>query len=181
VTSGEILTKVTIWVAILGYAFGSAAFALSRNKHQGNSLARLARLAWTTAGVALLAHVFCAFHFYHGWSESVAYRETARQTDEVFGLNWGGGLYVNYSLIIGWVVDVGWWWVRGVSSYRRRPRFLMAAWHGFLIFIIFNATVVFKTGLVRWAGLCICVGLCLVWWLAFMNSPKSDELAMARE
>ncbi len=177
-TSGEILTKATIWIAILGYAFGSAVFALFRNKHQGD---RIARLAWTIAIVGLLVHVVCAFQFYHEWSESAAYRETARQTDEVVGLNWGGGLYINYALIVGWVVDVGWWWLRGIDSYRRRPWFLTAAWHGFLIFIIFNATVVFKTGLVRWVGLLVCLGLCLLWWLALRNSPKSDELAVAKD
>jgi hypothetical protein len=42
----------------------------------------------------------------------------------------------------------------------------VAAWHGFLIFIIFNATVVFKNGFTRWAGLGVCFGLCLVGWLA---------------
>jgi hypothetical protein len=176
ILSGEILTRVTIWIAILGYAFGTAAFTLSRNKHQGDSIARL---AWTIAIAALLAHVVCAFHFYHAWSESAAYRDTARQTNEMFGLNWGGGLYINYALISGWVVDVGWWWARGVGSYRRRPWFVTAAWHGFLIFIIFNATVVFKTGLVRWVGLLVCLGLCFVWWRALVNSRKSNELAGA--
>ena len=167
--SGDILTKITIWIAILGYASGTVAFALSRNNHQRDSLSRIARLAWTVAMIALLAHVFCAFHFYHAWSEGVAYRETARQTNEVFGLNWGGGLYINYALIVGWIVDVGWWWARGVDSYRQRPRLLTAVWHGFLIFIIFNATVVFKIGLVRWVGLCVCLGLCLAWWHALRD------------
>jgi len=175
-TSGEVLTKLTIWIVIIGYASGTVTFALSRNRHRGDSIARL---AWTIAIIALLAHLFCAFQFYHGWSENAAYRETARQTGEVIGLNWGGGLYINYAVIIGWVVDVGWWWVRGAGSYRQRPWSLMAAWHGFLIFIIFNATVVFKTGLVRWVGLCVCLGLSLVWWLALMNSQKSDELVTA--
>jgi len=178
VTKGEILTRVTIWIAILGYVSGTVAFALTRNRHQGDSMARL---AWTIAIVGLLAHAFCAFHYYHAWSESAAYRDTARQTNQVVGLNWGGGLYVNYAVIIGWVVDVGWWWVRGVGSYRHRPWLLTAAWHGFLIFIIFNSTVVFKTGFVRWAGLSVCLGLCLMWWLALMNSPRSDQLAVARD
>ncbi len=168
--SGESLTRLTIWIAIFGYALGTFAFAFARNKHQGD---KIARLAWTAATVALLVHSFCAFHFYHGWSETAAYRETARQTAEVFGLNWGGGLYVNYALILGWVVDVGWWWARGLNSYRHRPRLLIAAWHGFLIFIIFNSTVVFKTGLVRWMGLGVCLSLCLVWSLALMKLPKA--------
>ena len=155
-SKGEILTRVTIWITIVGYAVGAAAFALSRKRHKWDSAARL---AWTVACVGLLAHVACAFHFYHGWSHDAAYRDTARQTDDVFGLNWGGGLYINYALLIGWVLDVSWWWLRGLDAYRRRPWPLVAAWHGFLIFIIFNATVVFKTGFVRWAGLVRVSGL----------------------
>lgn len=160
--SGEILTRVTIWVTIAGYAAGVAAFALSRKRAGWEAAARLA----LTAGCAgLLAHVACAFHFYHGWSHGAAYLETARQTDVVFGLDWGGGLYFNYALLFGWFTDVAWWWTRGLESYRRRPWPVLAAWHGFILFIIFNATVVFKSGPARWAGLCLCLGLCLVWWL----------------
>ena len=84
---GELLTKVTIWVAFIGYAAGTVAFALSTCGGRGWD--RAARLSWTVACAALLAHAACAFHF------------------------------------------------------RRRPRALVAAWLGFLIFIIFNATVVF--------------------------------------
>jgi hypothetical protein len=158
--TGEILTRVTIWITIVAFAVGFAAFALSRNRHNWDSVARV---AWTAACVALLAHVAFAFNFYHGWSHDAAYRETARQTENVVGLNWGGGLYINYALIIGLVLDTIWWWVVGLEAYRHRPWPLLAAWHGFLVFIIFNATVVFKTGLVRWAGLIVCLGLCLLW------------------
>jgi hypothetical protein len=55
------------------------------------------------------------------------------------------------------VLDVGWWWRVGVDAYRRRSWAITAAWHGFMLFIIFNATVVFKTGVVRWAGLVLCL------------------------
>jgi hypothetical protein len=158
--SGEILTKVTIWITIAATAGGAAAFAFSRKRYKWDSAARL---AWTVACAGLLAHVTCAFHFYHRWSHGAAYRDTARQTFEVFGLNWGGGLYVNYALVIVWVLDVIWWWLRGLEAYRHRPWLLVAAWHGFLIFIIFNAAVTFKTGFLRWVGLCVCLGLCLLW------------------
>ena len=161
--SGSLLTKITIWVAIACYAAGAAAFAFSRRRRKRDAAARL---AWTVACVALLIHVACAFHFHHGWSHKLAYIETARQTGEVVGLYWGGGLFINYAIMTGWVVDVGCWWLGGLDSYRRRPWPLVAAWHGFLIFIIFNATVVFKDGFTRWAGLVVCLGLCLVWWLA---------------
>lgn len=160
---GELLTKITIWVAVAGYAAGSAAFALSRGKAAWDSAARL---AWTFACASLLAHVACAFHFYHGWSHASAHLDTARQTNDVFGLDWGGGLYINYSLMLGWVLDVAWWWLRGLDSHRRRCLPLVAAWHGFLLFIVFNATVVFKSGAARWVGLVMCLGLCVAWWRA---------------
>lgn len=180
--SGEILTRVTVWISIAGYAAGTAAFALSRGRYKWDSAARL---AWTGACVALLTHVAYAFHFYHGWSHEAAYRDTARQTDDTFGLDWGGGLYVNYALIIWWVVDISWWWLRGLDSYRRRPWPLVAAWHGFLIFIIFNAAVIFKAGLMRWAGLCVCLGLCFTWWLAIRDHstrrPAEYSLTVAED
>ena len=160
---GELLTRMTIWAAVACYAVGAAAFALSRGRRAWDAAARP---AYTFACVWLLAHAASAFHFYHGWSHGAAYLDTARQTGEVFGFDWGGGLYVNYVLIVGWVSDVSWWWLRGLDSYRRRPRALTAAWHAFVVFILFNATVVFKTGAARWAGLGVCVGLCLAWRLA---------------
>lgn len=168
---GELLTKITIWVTIAGYTAGAAAVFARR----GHGWDRAARAAWTVACIALIAHAACAFHFYHGWSQTAAYLDTARQTDEVFGLDWGGGLYVNYALLVLWVTDVIFWWRDGLDAYRRRPRPLMAAWHGLLIFIFFNATVVFKTGFVRWAGLGICLGLCLVWWrTSIHDAPRGS-------
>lgn len=170
-SSGELLTKFTIWMTITGYAVGATVFALSRGRRKWDGAARL---AWTVACISLLAHVACAFHFYHAWSHQAAYLDTARQTADVFGLDWGGGLYVNYALVVCWVADVGWWWLRGHDAYRRRPWPLVAVWHAFLFFIVFNATVVFENGLVRWAGLCACLCLCLAWWNAAArgHSPR---------
>lgn len=170
--SGEIITRITIWVAVGGYVAGAAVFALSRGRNGW------ARLMFTVACLALLAHVACAYHFYHGWSHDSAYLDTARQTNEVFGLDWGGGLFINYALLTGWVLDVTLWWRAGLDSYRRRPWVIVAAWHGFLLFIIFNATVVFKTGVARWAGLFVCVCLCLAWWR--MVAPDDSTRGAAK-
>jgi hypothetical protein len=122
-------------------------------------------MAWTIGCFALSAHFICAFHFYHHWSQESAYRDTARQTAAVVGYNWGGGLFINYAVLIGWIVDVSWWWRSGINSYFQRRRLLVLAWHAVLIFIIFNATVVFKGGAVRWIGVAISLYLFVMWIL----------------
>ena len=157
-SSGEFLTRITIWISILAYTIGCVVFAW---RQVGGD--RWARLAWTTGCAALVVHFICAFHFYHGWSHESAYLETARQTADVVAINWGGGLFINYLVAIFWTADVASWWFAGLSSYRRRPWLLTLIWHSFLIFIIFNATVVFKDGLTRWIGLLVFLTLCLSW------------------
>jgi MFS family permease len=136
-SAGEILTRATIGIALAGYAAGAVVYALSCNRKKWDETARL---AWTVACIGLLAHVICAFHFYHEWSHASAYRDTARQTAEVFGLEWGGGLYINYAFLLGWVIDTLWWW-RGLEAHRSRPWPLVLAWRAFLLFIFFNGTI----------------------------------------
>ena len=156
-SSGEFLTRGTIWVSILSYAIGCVVFAVTRQQD------KWVRLAWTSGCAALILHFICAFQFYHSWSQTSAYAETARQTARVVAINWGGGLFINYAVAIFWLADVAWWWLAGVNSYRHRPWIVTLIWHGFLIFIIFNAMVVFKDGMTRWIGLLVCLTLCLSW------------------
>jgi len=170
-TSGEFLTRSTIWISILAYTIGCVVFATARRQPDGD---RWTRLAWTTGCGALIVHMICAFQFYHSWSHQSAYMETARQTAAVVAINWGGGLFINYALAMLWTTDVVWWWFAGLSSYRRRPWLLTLLWHGFLIFIIFNATVVFKDGVTRWIGLLVSLTLCLSWVL--INRQRSSVI-----
>ncbi len=74
-------------------------------------------------------------------------------------------------------LDVLWWW-GDPDSYGRRPGLLTAIWHAFLIFIIFNATVVFKTGLLRWLGVGLCLAVGLVWLVSFRSrlQSRSDQI-----
>jgi hypothetical protein len=166
--SGELLTRGTIWVSLVAYTIGCVLFATGWKRPDFD---RRVRLAWTIGCAALLAHFAVAFHFYHSWSHESAYVDTAHQTAEVVGVNWGGGIFINYAVATLWLSDVVWWWVAGLGSYRRRPRLMPLLWHGFLIFIIFNATVVFKDGIVRWVGLVISVVLCLSWFAVSRRRP----------
>lgn len=159
---GADLTIITIWLSIFAYAAGALTFAFSSRAQRNKAT----RLLWTIGCFMLLAHVALAFHFFHHWSHTAAYVDTARQTRDLFGWNWGGGLYINYALMIGWVADIAWWWAKGIDSYRRRPQWLIAGWHAFLFFIIINATVVFGSPVARWVGLLVCLVLCVAWWKA---------------
>jgi hypothetical protein len=117
----------------------------------------LGRLAWTAGCLAYLLHVVCAFQFYHHWSHALAYQDTARRTEEVVGWSWGGGLYVNHVFTLVWVADVVWWWCSPESHARRLG--LRLAVRGFMVFMAFNATVVFGQGIIRWLGLAGCLVL----------------------
>ena len=153
--TGELLTRITIWLALGGYVAGAAFFLFNH--------LRAARWAWTLGCGCFLAHVACAFQFYHAWSHWAAYRETARQTGATVGWAWGGGVYVSYVFTLLWTLDVAWWWARGLASYAQRPAWLTTAWHGFFVFMLFNGTVVFERGAARWFGLLLCVFLLACW------------------
>jgi hypothetical protein len=155
---GEQMTKITVWIALAGYAAALIIFLKSKSRPNWDAVARI---FWTAGCIAMLAHIGCAFHFYHRWSHGAAYAETARQTAKIYGLNWGGGLFINYILMIGWIVDVMWWW-RGLEIYRNRSRIFSIVWHVFLFFIFFNATVVFEGGFLRWFWLGFTLVLILI-------------------
>lgn len=156
---GEFLTRLTIWIAIGGYAAGVCLALLFR---ESQTWQRRARMAWTVGCLGLIAHLICAFQFYHHWSHASALREVERQTAAFTGNNWGGGLYINYAFLAAWAADVAWWW-RGLDQYRRRHWLITAIWQFVFMFMVFNATAVFKTGAVRWVGIVLCLGLSSLW------------------
>lgn len=147
-TPAEFLTLWTVRLAVLLYVLALCLRLLATGRRQRWAAARL---AWTVGCVAYLIHVACAFQFYHHWSHAAAYTATAQQTAEVVGWDWGGGLYVSYVFSLVWLADVVWWW-RGLERYETQPRAVAWTVQVFLAFIVFNATVVFGTGAVRWFG-----------------------------
>ncbi|QEG27416.1 hypothetical protein GobsT_21720 [Gemmata obscuriglobus] len=94
------------------------------------------RVLWTLGCALLFVHIAVAFHVGHGWSHAAAWEHT-RQVG-----GYGDGVFVNYAFALVWLVDVVWAWV-AFGWYLRRPRWLTWAVHGFFLFIIFNAAVVF--------------------------------------
>jgi hypothetical protein len=96
------------------------------------------------------------FHHYHHWSHA----DAVEHTEAVSGF--GRGIYVSHLFTLVWTADVLSWWLQ---SARRalRPSWIDWLLHGFMAFVIFNATVIYETGPIRWAGLTLFTGLAGVW------------------
>lgn len=146
---GDLLISWTIRGGMLLFLIGLVG-QLVRRSDQPLSVA--VKLIWTTGFVLTVLHVVAAFHFVHHWSHQEAYLATAADTYQVVGFAFGGGVYFNYLFLIVWAGDVYWTW-RKPAECARWQRWLAGLARGYLIFIAFNAVVVFKTGWLRIFGL----------------------------
>ena len=116
---------------------------------------REGRIVWTLGCAMLWVHVAVAFHFVHEWSHAHALGQTAEQTAAMVGVRSGAGVYLNYLAMLVWVADVAFWWRVGRERYRRRSLVITASLHGFLLFMMFNAAIVFVRGGTRYVGVAI--------------------------
>lgn len=153
-TGITVLTLWTVRLACVCYAIAVAAWIRRRRG--------AARVAWTAGLGFYLLHVAAAFQFHHQWSHAAAYRETARQTQALFGFDWGGGLWFNYVFTAVWAVDAAWLWM-AQETYYRRSRALAVAIHGFLAFMFVNGAIVFGSPAMRWVSLAAVAALFFAW------------------
>jgi hypothetical protein len=133
----DVVTRQTARVAVLYWALATGALLVRFRE--------LARWAWALGAAAVCVHVATAFDQVHGWSHSAA----VRHVEAVSGF--GPGLFVSYAFTLLWAADAA-WWVVAPASYDARPAGLDRAVHGFLAFVVFNGTVVYEAGFIRWAG-----------------------------
>ncbi|MCZ6793274.1 MAG: hypothetical protein O7J95_06635 [Planctomycetota bacterium] len=163
-TPADFLIRLTAVLAL-------ALYALSRRGGVTRHHAATSRRTLSTAGfLVFLAHVGCAFHFYHGWSHDSAYRETAQRTAEVLGVAWGGGLYFNYAFTLGWALDTLWWWL-APERYHRNAHSWRVAWGVYFAFLAIQSTVVFGTDWVRWIG----AGAAAVWLAHWIVTKRHQD------
>ena len=116
----------------------------------------------TLGCAAFLAHIACAFHFYHSWSHAAAYAHTARQTADLTGWNSGLGLYINYLFAAVWIGDAVWSWTTPI--YTARAAWITRAIRVFVWFMIFNGAVLFAHGPLHVVGLLLTLILIVSWW-----------------
>ncbi len=143
----DLLLIGTIWVALFLFVAG---------QHPR-------RPAWFLAGAAACAiHMVIAMWSRYGWSHQAAMRATALQTADVYGLNWGGGIYANYLFVLVWIADALWRW-RAPFDYAARAKWVVWTSRAFYSIVIVNAAVVFATGSRRWIGIALMAWLLAVW------------------
>jgi len=155
--AADTLTRHTARLAILYWTIAATLLLVN--------LRVLARSIWTLACIAYLIHVASAFDFVHGWSHTAAFRHV----EEVSG--YGAGIFISYGFSLLWLLDVLWWelWT---ESYEQRSIWLDRAIHLFFAFIVFNGTVVYETGFIRWAGIAIFILLGILTVRRFMPSKS---------
>jgi len=191
---GEWLTRWTIRLALACYVAYLAGWLTIRRE----DWPRISRWVWTLGCVLFVAHVACAFHFFHHWSHQVAWQTTAEETERLLGVAFGNGLYGSYLFLAAWVLDVVWLWtapLAGGSPQSAAPSVAISVplagrsrgqtpwWrvlvHIFLLFIAFNGAIVFESGPTRWAGIVAVVLLAILAGRAAYNVLTARRTATA--
>lgn len=165
----------TIWLALLLFAAGEAGKRRERTGHAALDTGRRRRWPWAAwaAGVVLTAiHIGVAMAEAHGWSHALAVAATARATEAMFGLDWGGGVYVNYAFVAVWAAETVWWGL-WPAAYAQRSGAVRWTLRAFYFVIIINAAVVFVAGWRRGLGAAV-VGSLL--WSWRNREPRTQNL-----
>ena len=166
----------TIWVALALFTLAEA------GKRQWSDRGAVPSWAWPAwllgAGFCTL-HIALAFAARHGWSQASAVRETARQTAAVYGINWGGGVFVNYAFVAAWWIEAVWWRTRPANYFGRRAP-LTWAWRAFYFVIVVNAAVVFAGAERRVLGVVLIGALVWVWRPTPARAVAKPELRRAK-
>lgn len=171
---GELIARITIWLALLLYAVGE----IGRIRWRAGCIRGAAMARWlSTIGCALyIVHVVFAFGVFHDWSHADAYRFTAEQSEKLVGWRWGGGLFVNHLFTAVWIAELIACWVKP-QRYRNRARWIDISVRVFFAFMIINGAVVFVAGAQRWLGLGIVALLALGLMAKPVGRPESVEIA----
>ena len=149
------LVALTIWTALALYVAGEHGRARRPS-------ASWARPVWLLGALAYLGHVTAALGIHHGWSHSAAYAHVATRTDALLGLDWGGGLWVNYAFTAIWIGE-GLWWQLRPGHYAQRPALWTPTIRGVFLFMIANGAVIFVEGPRRLLGVGVLAALVWIW------------------
>ena len=142
------ITLITVRIALVCYAI---VVGLLLAGCRGQRWRTMLRPLWTIGCIAMVAHMISAFHYSYRWSHDDAIQSTAKQTEQLIGWAFGGGLYFNYCFLLVWIADLMYWWLK-CERYESRPVWLECGIHGYLFFIAVNGAVIFESGVTRIGG-----------------------------
>lgn len=151
------LLYATIWASMI--ALGLSEWA---RRGQGRWGRRPAFLVSGVGLALLVTHIAIAIFHHHGGDHAAAVAETARLTEAVYGVAWGGGVYVNYAFVATWAAYL-WWWQRRLDVVIDARRIPVLVLRILLFVLIVNALVVFASPLTRPLGVVICAVLLWAW------------------
>jgi hypothetical protein len=181
----DLIVRGSIWLAIACFVAAHAGF---RRAVSPGEQARWALPAYWIGFALALTHFLAAFSWHYGWSHARAVAVTAEQTARVFGINWGGGVWVNYAFLAAWLTDAsvqtsrrrggpsalpGWSGpsgpptagaqapaYRGPDRRRRRVRVVLRA---FFLIVIANGAIVFVAWPMNVVGTVMVAALIWAW------------------
>jgi hypothetical protein len=142
----EPLLYATIWIALTLLVLAE----IGKGPLARNGQAAAWTRAVSVAGALLaVAHAILVFHLRYDWSHETAVRETARQGAALYGLEFRGGLYLNYLFIALWLL-AAWRWTHWL-------------WRGFVLLMVVNGAIVFVRPAARPFGLALVALLLWAW------------------
>lgn len=155
----EAALYATSWVAAALFVSGEAA---KRGSLTGAPEPRWAWPLWFAGALLCIVHTVAVLDVRYAWDHDAAVRATGAQTNAVYGLDWGGGIYVNYLFIAAWFGEAVWWRLDRLG-YFAQPRAMRMALRSFYLVVLLNATVIFAAPIRRAFGVALIAALLIVW------------------
>ncbi len=153
----------TIWLAVVLFVAGELGKRAVAHR-------RAAWLLWTFGAISCAVHMALAMGLQHDWSHDRAVEATARQVDEVFGVRFGLGFYLNYVFLMVWIAEAV-WWRSAPDSYFNRRRAIRLTTRLFFAVILINGAVIFVQPSRRLAGALLVAMLLWSWRPMRMSRP----------
>lgn len=155
------------WIVVFAWPIASASLLLHRRDRAKFAESRfLVRLVFTAGLIAMLVHLAVAFHLGHGWSHAHAFDRTEQSS------GFGPGIFVSYFFVLLWIVEAVWMWL-AFDCYLDRSPWVNRLIAGFMWFVLFNASVVYGSGPIRWLGAIFLTAPWLVVYAMRIKEPPS--------
>ncbi len=169
-----LLIRVSVWLALAAWFMGAGCRAMLHSRDritQGaddQDMRELGyRWSWLWSAVATWVHVIASYGLVHSWDHQAVVTQTAEESFQATGIRAGWGVYVNFAyagILLAYSV--------AMILCRRRLAFFDSLVFWFTAFIVFNAAIVFKGGVLR---VITSLAFAVLFILMFANNRRTSE------